>query len=95
MLTTRHPVDFPYTRPELDALLRYAHAHDVERGGHDDARSADMNVEILGSVYVDWEPPAWWEIEPDEGCSLEDLMRAFGRLELPALGDPQQGDVTV
>lgn len=33
MLTTRHPVDFAYTRPELEALFRYAHAHDVDQGG--------------------------------------------------------------
>jgi hypothetical protein len=32
MLTTRHPVDCPYIRPELDALFRYANDHDVERG---------------------------------------------------------------
>jgi hypothetical protein len=40
MLTTRHPVDFPYTRPELDALFQYARDHDVEKGGRYDARSA-------------------------------------------------------
>ena len=40
MLTTRHPVDFPYTRPELEALFRHARAHDVEQGGRYDARSA-------------------------------------------------------
>jgi len=95
MLTTRHQVDFPYTRLELDALFRYTHEHDVERGGHDDARSADIHVEILGSVYFDWEPPALWEIDTDEGFSLEDLMRALGRLELQALGYPQHGDVAV
>jgi hypothetical protein len=26
MLTTHHPVDFAYTRPELETLFRYAHA---------------------------------------------------------------------
>ena len=40
MLTTRHAVDFPYTRPELDALFQYARDHDVEQGGRYDARSA-------------------------------------------------------
>ena len=44
MLTARHPVDFPYTRPELEALFRYAHEHDVERGGRYDARSAAINL---------------------------------------------------
>jgi hypothetical protein len=40
MLTTRHHVDFPYTRPELEALFRLAHVEDVEKGGRYDARSA-------------------------------------------------------
>jgi hypothetical protein len=44
MLTTRQPVDFPYTRPELDALFHYARAHAVENGGHYDARSAAVNI---------------------------------------------------
>jgi hypothetical protein len=40
MLTTRHPVDFRYTRPELETLFQYARDHDVERGGRYDTRSA-------------------------------------------------------
>jgi hypothetical protein len=108
MLTTRHPVDFPYTRPELDALFRYANDHDVERGGHYDARSAAINVwshhwqhpatreesEIIGSFYVHWTAtPRLYEIETDEGFSLEDLMQELGRLELQALGYVKHGDV--
>jgi hypothetical protein len=31
MNRTRHAVDFPSTRPELETLFRYAHAHDLER----------------------------------------------------------------
>jgi hypothetical protein len=107
MLTTRHPVDFAYTHPELEALFRYAHEHDVDKGGHYDARSAAINVwsdhwmhpathaesEILGSFYFHWEPPVLWEIETDEGFSLEDLIRELGRLELQALGYPKHGDV--
>jgi hypothetical protein len=107
MLTTRHPVDFAYTRPELEALFRYAHAHDVEQGGYYDARSAAINVwshhwahpatreesETIGTFYVHWEPPALWEIETDEGFSLEDLLQALGRLELDALGRVTHGDV--
>jgi hypothetical protein len=30
--TTRYPVDFAYTRQELEALLRYANEHDVDVG---------------------------------------------------------------
>lgn len=44
MITTRHPVEFPYTRPELEALFRDARDHDVEQGGRYDARSAAINV---------------------------------------------------
>ena len=67
MLTTRHAVDFAYTAAELDALFR-ARAHDVEQGGHYDARSAAINVwshywlhpaareesDIIGIFYVRW-----------------------------------------
>lgn len=44
VLTTHHPVDFAYTRPELEALFCVARAQDVEHGGHYDARSAAINV---------------------------------------------------
>ena len=107
MLTTRHPVDFAYTTQELRALFRYAQAHDVERGGHYDARSAAINVwshhwlnaatqeasETIGTFYVPWDPLVLWEIETDEGFSLDDLMQELGRLELQALGYVKHGDV--
>jgi hypothetical protein len=106
MLTTRHPVDFLYTRPELEALFRYANEHDVEKGGRYDARSAAINIwshhwqhqatwqesETIGTFYFHWEPPALWEIETDEGFGLEDLMQELGRLELQALGYVKHGD---
>jgi hypothetical protein len=90
-----------------DALFRYAHAHDVDRGGHYDARSAAINVwshhwlhpatqaesETIGTFYFRWEPPALWEIECDEGFSVDDLMGELGRLELQALGYVKHGDV--
>jgi hypothetical protein len=107
MLTTRYPVDFTSTRPELDTLFRYAREHDVEQGGRYDARSATINVwshhwlhsatreesETIGTFYVYWDPPALWEIETDEGFSLEDLMAELGQLELRALGYVKHGDV--
>jgi hypothetical protein len=34
-----------------------------------------------------------YEIETDEGFTLEDLMRELGRLELQALGYVKHGDV--
>jgi hypothetical protein len=108
MRTTRHPVDFAYTRPELEARFRDARDHDVERGGRDDARSACLILwshhwlndatraesETIGSFYVRWtDPPTLWEIETDEGFALEDLMAELGRLELQALGYVKHGDV--
>lgn len=44
MLTTRHPVDFRYTRAEQEALFRHAREHDVEKGGRYDARAAAVNI---------------------------------------------------
>jgi hypothetical protein len=35
-----------------------------------------------------------WEIETDEGFSLDDLMQELGRLELQALGRVKHGDVS-
>jgi hypothetical protein len=108
MLTTRHAVDFAYSRQELDVLFAYAHAHDVEKGGRYDARSAAINVwsyhwltpatrydsELIGSFDVRWhEVPVLWQIECDEGFSLEDLMAELGRLELQALGYVKHGHV--
>jgi hypothetical protein len=108
MISTRHAVDFAYTRPELEALFAYARAHDVERGGHYDARSAAINLwshhwghdatrtesEILGTFYVRWtDPPTRWRIETEAGFSLEDLLAALGRLERQALGYVKHGDV--
>jgi hypothetical protein len=105
MNSTMHRVDFPYTRPELDALFRYANEHDVDKGGHYDARSAAINVwsyhwahpatkeesETIGTFYFHWEPPALWEIETDEGFALDALMAELGRLELHALGRVKHG----
>lgn len=107
MNSTMHPVDFPYTRAELDALFRYAHEHDVEKGGRYDARSAAVNIwshhwqhpaaqeasEIVGTFYVYWDPPRLYEIETNEGFSLDDLMQELGRWELQALGRVKHGDV--
>jgi len=106
-LTTCHAVDFAYTTQELQALFRYAHAHDVEQGGRDDARSAAINVwshhwlndathqesETIGTFDVDWDPPLLWEIETAGGFSMEDLMVELGRLELNALGRVKNGDL--
>jgi hypothetical protein len=101
MKRTRHGVDFPYSRQELEALFQYAGDHDVEAGGRYDARSATVNIwshhwrhpatreesEIIGSFYVRWgDTTMLWQIEADDGFSLEDLLQELGRLELQELG---------
>jgi hypothetical protein len=107
MMTTRHAVEFAYTGPELATLFAYARAHDVEQGGRYDTRSAAIILwshhwqhpatreesEVIGTFYVRWDPFVLWEIETEEGFSLEDLMQALGRLELDALGYVKHGDV--
>jgi hypothetical protein len=109
MNSTMYRVDFRYTRPELEALFRYAHEHDVEKGGRYDARSAAVNIwshhwqhpatmeasDTIGTFYFRWgDTPALWKIETNEGFSLEDLMHELGRLELQALGYVKHGDVS-
>jgi hypothetical protein len=108
MKSTMHRVDFAYSRQELEALFQYARDHDVEAGGRYDARSACIILwshhwlhdatraesETIGSFYGRWgETPVLWQIETDEGFSLEDLLQALGRLELQALGYVKHGDV--
>ena len=108
MKATRHPVDFAYTRPEQEALFVQAQAEDVDQGGRYDARSAAINLwshhwqhpathhdsALLGTFYFRWgEQPGLWEIETEEGFTLEDLMGELGRLELKALGYVKHGDI--
>jgi hypothetical protein len=103
-----HPVNFPYTRQELEALFRYANEHDVVKGGRYDACSAGINIwshhwqhpatkeesETIGTSYVHWAPtPMLYEIETAEGIDLEDLMQELGRLELQPPGYVKHGDV--
>jgi hypothetical protein len=114
---TMHPVDFPYTTQELEALFRHANEHDVEKGGIYDARSAAIDLRTSpwtalkvwtepwpddiprepwpdpepdsttkGTFYAHWAPtPMLYQIETDEGFTLEDLLQELGRLELQAL----------
>jgi hypothetical protein len=97
----------PFAFTENGTDPRYANVHDVDKGGHYDARSAAINVwshhwlhpathaesDTIGSFYFHWEPPVLWEIECDEGFNLDDLMAEFGRLELQALGRVNHGNV--
>jgi hypothetical protein len=53
-----------------------------------------LDSEVIGTLDVRWgDPPTLWQIECEEGSSLEDLMPALGRLELYALGRVVHGAV--
>jgi hypothetical protein len=47
----------------------------------------------LDALNVQWDPPRLYEIETDEGFSLEDLPQELGRLKLNALGWVKHGNV--
>jgi hypothetical protein len=81
----------------------------VEKAGCYDARSAAVNVwshhwsnpatraesETIGTFYFQWAPtPRLYDIETDEGFTLEDLLQELGRLELQAFGRVKHGDVS-
>jgi hypothetical protein len=79
----------------------------MENGGRYAARSAALTVwlhrwvhpatheesETIGTFDVHWDPLVLYEIETDQGFSLEDLMQELGRIELNALGRVKRGDV--
>jgi len=107
--TIQYCVGFPYTHREQQALFQLAHAEDAEQGGRYDARSVAINVythpwrtaalraesSCIGTFYFRWgDTPGLWEIEADDGFSLEDLCRELGTLELKALGRLKHGDPT-
>ena len=106
--TIRHPVEFPYTSQEIDALFRLANEEDVEKGGRYDARSAAINIwshhwqeratweesDTIGTFYFYWEPtPMLYEIQADGDFDLEARMQELGRLELKAFGWVKHGEV--
>lgn len=108
MKTTQHDVDLRYTKDELRALFRLANAEDVEAGGRYDARSAAINVwshswinaatrhdsETIGTFYFWWgDRNCLYQIECDEGFSLDDLLLELGTLEKKALGRVKHGGI--
>lgn len=104
--TTAIDVEYRYTREDLQAIFDVAYAEDVERGGQYDARSGVITVythpwsneimraesTIMGVFY-----PAWgqgnciWQVEMEEGFSLEDLLQELGTLEEKAFGRTVHG----
>jgi len=101
MKSTLIPIEYQYTRRDLLRLFAFANEHDVEKGGRYDARAAAINVwthswvnkatrgesSTMGTFYVYWaEENEIYQIELDEGFSLEDLRKELGVLEEKALG---------
>ena len=105
MNSTYHSVDFRYTHQELLDLFSLANKEDVDNGGRYDARSGAINVwshhwthpathydsEIMGTYYFNCVSHRLWQIETDEGFSLDDLLRELYTLEVKALGKGRYG----
>jgi hypothetical protein len=71
--TTRHLVDFPYSRAEQHALFAVAHEEDVEHGGRCDA---------WGGAVTFWTrpwPPPRAEPVPEDSTPKGTLYFAWGR----------------
>jgi hypothetical protein len=94
-------VDWRYSRNQLQAIFQRAYTEDVEKGGRYDGRSGAINVytypwntetmrvenTLMGSIDVFWgDQNRIWQIEVDEGFSLEDRLQELGILEEKALG---------
>ncbi len=105
MKTTRHQVNLRYARQELLALFDLAEREDVEKGGRYDKRGGAINVwshhwaheatrhdsETIGTFYVNWVEERIYEVECDEGFSLDDLLSELAVLEAKALGQVKHG----
>jgi hypothetical protein len=94
-------VEYRYTREDLKAIFDLAYEEDVERGGRYDGRSGALNVythawdtearrlesTLKGSFSAVWgQGNLIWQIEAEEGFSLDDLLEELGTLEEKAVG---------
>jgi hypothetical protein len=61
----RRPVEFSYTRQELEALFCLANEEDVEKGRRYDARNAAINI-----WSHRWQDRATWEESDTVGTSI-------------------------
>jgi hypothetical protein len=99
-------VDYRYTREDLKAIFDLASDEDVERGGRYDGRSGAIHVyshswqtemmraesTLMGSFAAVWgQGNQIWQIEREDGFSLEDLLEELGTLEQKALGRKMYG----
>jgi hypothetical protein len=94
-------VNYRYTREDLKAIFDLVYEEDVERGGRYDGRSGAINIYThpwdtetmrlestrMGSFSAAWgQGNLIWQIEAEEGFSLEALLEELGMLEEKAVG---------
>jgi hypothetical protein len=109
MDTTLHKVDLRYERREIVALFETARREDVESGGRYDHGGGAITVwthhwqtpatrydsTIIGTLYIYWaDENRIYEIECDQGFSLDDLLHELAILEEKALGRIKHGSRT-
>ena len=98
---TTAEVEYRYTREDLKAIFDLAYEEDVERGGRYDGRSGALLVythpwdtetmrlesTLMGSFSAAWgQGNLIWQIETEDGFSLDDLLEELGTLEEKAFG---------
>jgi hypothetical protein len=94
-------VNYRYTREDLKALFDLVYEEDVERGGRYDGRSGPINVYThpwdnemmrrestrMGTFSAAWgQGNVIWQIDVEEGFSLEALLEELGTLEEKGIG---------
>jgi hypothetical protein len=94
-------VEYRYTREDLKAIFDLVYEEDVERGGRYEGRSGAIHVYThpwdnetmrLESTRMGTFSAVWgqgnqiWQIEAEEGFSLDDLFGELGTLEEKAVG---------
>ena len=109
MVTAMHKVDLRYERREIVALFETARREDVESGGRYTHGGGAINVwshhwqtpetrydsEIIGTFYIYWaDENRIYEIECDQGFSLDDLLHELAILEEKAFGRIKHGKRT-
>ena len=94
-------VNYRYTREDLKAIFDVVYDEDVDRGGRYDGRSGAIHVythpwehetmrlesTLMGTFYAAWgQGNLIWQIDVEEGFSLDDLLGELGVLEEKAIG---------
>jgi hypothetical protein len=104
--TTAVEVNYRYTREDLKAIFDLVYEEDVERGGRYDGRSGAIKVyahpwnhetmrlesTLMGAFSAVWgQGNQIWQIEMEEGFSLDDLLVELGTLEEKGIGRKVHG----